>query len=72
MGDGERTHKKTGVLAAISFVVEMLTALLSIGESARRLFDQSCLRVEVKSSQGEEAWDASETARIETRRERGP
>lgn len=51
------THKKTGVLAAIVLVVELLVALLS------------CLRLKVKSPQREEAWDASKTARIGTRRE---
>ena len=29
-GDRERTYKKTGVLAAINVVVEMLAALLNI------------------------------------------
>ena len=49
-------------------VVEMHTALLSIDESPRRLFDQSPLRAKVKSSQREERWDASKTARIRARR----
>ena len=41
IGDGERTYKKTGVLAGIIVVVEILAALLSIGKSKGTIDDLS-------------------------------
>ena len=58
------TYKKMGVLAAMTLEVDLLVTALSIGEMLHRLFDQSRLRVKVKS------WNVSNTARIGTEREK--
>ena len=44
-------HKKTGVLAAITPAADRFAALLSIGDSTRRLPDKSNRRAEVTVSQ---------------------
>lgn len=56
------------VFAAITLVVELPVALLSIGVLTRRLFDQSCLRSKVKSPR-RERWNVNKTARIGIRRD---
>lgn len=57
-------RKKTGVLAAITVVVEMLAAPLSVVKSKGTMLDPFRLKLKVKSFQSEEARNAVRTATI--------
>ena len=65
-GDGERTYKKTGVLAAMTVIVDMLAALLCVSESKGTTLDPFCLTLILKSFQTEEARNAIQQLRSGT------